>query len=67
MKGMYLRTGKFGNFFYRDGHETMVSLMVTLFSEKMLISTKCIRGFMPNLIKKSVTVFKLDKLLVLPI
>ena len=50
MKGMYLRTGKFGNFFYRDGHETMVSLMVTLFSEKMLIS---IYGFMSNLIKKS--------------
>ena len=31
----------------------MVSLMVTLFSGKMLISTRCIRGFMSNLIIKS--------------
>ena len=29
---------------------------VTLFSEKMLISTRYIRGFRPNSIKKSVTV-----------
>ena len=34
----------------------MVSLTVTLFSEKMFISTRCIHGFMPNSIKKSVTV-----------
>jgi hypothetical protein len=34
----------------------LVSLTVTLFSEKMLISTRCIHGFMPNSIKTSVTV-----------
>ena len=34
----------------------LVGLTVTLFSEKMLISTRCIHGFMPNLIKKSVRV-----------
>ena len=34
----------------------LVSLTVTLFSEKMLIFTRCIRGFMSNLIKKSLTV-----------
>ena len=31
-------------------------LTVTLFSEKMLIYTRCTCGFMPNSIKKSVTV-----------
>ena len=34
----------------------LVSLTVTLFSEKMLISTRCIHGFMSNTIKKSWTV-----------
>ena len=34
----------------------MVGLMMTLFSEKMLISNICIRGLMPNLIKKPWTV-----------
>ena len=34
----------------------LVSLTMTLFSEKMLISHICIRGLMPNLIKKSWTV-----------
>ena len=33
----------------------LVSLTMTLFSEKMLISTRCIHGFMSNLIKKSWT------------
>ena len=33
----------------------MVSLTMTLFSEKMLIFTRCIHGFMSNLIKKSWT------------
>ena len=37
----------------------MVSLTVTLFSEKMIISTRCIHDFMPNLIIKSVTVSNL--------
>ena len=36
-----------------------VSLTVTLFSEKFLIPTRCKRGFMPNLIKTSVTVSNL--------
>ena len=31
----------------------LVNLTVTLFSEKMLISTRCIHGFMSNSIKKS--------------
>ena len=31
----------------------LVSLMMKWFSEKMLISTRCIHGFMSNLIKKS--------------
>ena len=31
----------------------MVGLTMTCFSEKMLISTRCIHGFMSNLIKKS--------------
>ena len=31
---------------------------MTLFSDKMLISHRCIRGLMPNLIKKSWTVSK---------
>ena len=31
----------------------LVSLMMKRFSEKMLISTRCIHGFMSNLIKKS--------------
>ena len=34
---------------------------MTLSSEKMLISTRCISGFVPNLIKKSVTVSSLDQ------
>ena len=34
----------------------LVGLTVTLFSEKMLISSTGICGFMPNSIKKSVTV-----------
>ena len=34
----------------------LVSLTVTLFTKKMLISTWCIHGFIPNSIKKSVTV-----------
>ena len=42
----------------------MVGLRMTWFSEKMLISYKCIRGLMPNLIKKSWTVSRLDALLV---
>ena len=33
----------------------LVSLTMTTFSEKMLISTRCIHGFMSNLIKKSWT------------
>ena len=33
----------------------LVSLMMTWFSEKMLIFTRCIHGFMSNLIKKSWT------------
>ena len=33
----------------------LVGLMVTLSCEKMLISTRCIHGFMSNLIKKSWT------------
>ena len=33
----------------------LASLKARLFSEKMLISTRCIRGFMSNLIKKSWT------------
>ena len=31
----------------------LVSLTMTLFSEKLLISNRCISGLMPNLIKKS--------------
>ncbi len=31
----------------------MLSLTVTLFSEKMFISTRCIHGFVQDLIKKS--------------
>ena len=34
----------------------LVGLTVILFSEKMLISTRCIRGFMSNWIKKNLTV-----------
>ena len=34
----------------------LVSLTMTLFSEEMLISTRCIRGLMPNLNKKSLMV-----------
>ena len=34
----------------------LVGLVMTCFSEKMLISTRCIHGFMSNLIKKSWTV-----------
>ena len=34
----------------------LVGLTMTLFSNKMLISRRCIRGLMPNLIKKSWTV-----------
>ena len=34
----------------------LVSLRMSLFSEKMLISSRCISGLMPNLIKKSWTV-----------
>ena len=34
----------------------LVGLTMILFSEKMLISHKCIRGLMPDLIKKSWTV-----------
>ena len=33
----------------------LISLMMTLFSEKMFISNLCISGLMPNLIKKSWT------------
>ena len=33
----------------------LVSLTMTLFSEKVLISNRCISGLMPNLIKKSWT------------
>ena len=33
----------------------LVSLTMTRFREKMLISTKCMHGFMSNLIKKSWT------------
>ena len=35
----------------------LVSLTMTLFREKMLISHKCILGLMPNLIKKAWTVY----------
>ena len=31
----------------------LVGLMMTLFSDEMLISNRCIRGLMPNMIKKS--------------
>ena len=41
----------------------LVSLMVTLFSEKMILSTRCIHGFMPNSIKKFVTVSMQDYVL----
>ena len=34
----------------------LVTLTMTLFSEKVVISNRCIRGLMPNLIKKSWTV-----------
>ena len=34
----------------------MVGVTMTSFSEKMLISNRYLRGLMPNLIKKSVTV-----------
>ena len=37
----------------------LVSLRMSLFSEKMLISNRCISGFMSNLIKKSWTVSNL--------
>ena len=43
----------------------LVGLTVTLFSEKMLISTRFIHGFMPNSIKKSVMVSTLIALMVL--
>jgi hypothetical protein len=35
----------------------LVSLTMTLFNEKVLISNRCISGLMPNLIKKSWTDF----------
>ena len=38
----------------------LVGLMMTRVSEKMLISTRCIHGFMSNLIKKSLTDSILD-------
>ena len=38
----------------------LVSLIVKLISEIMLISTRCIHGFMSNLIKKSWTVSSLN-------
>ena len=38
----------------------LVSLTMTWFSEKVLISTRCIHGFMSNLIKKSWTVSKVE-------
>ena len=38
----------------------LVSLTMSLFSEKTLISNRCISGLMPNLIKKSWTVSKPD-------
>ena len=34
----------------------LVNLTKTGFSEEMLISIRCLRGFMPNLLKKSLTV-----------
>ena len=40
----------------------LVSLTRSLFSEKMLISNRCISGLMPNLIKKSWTVSSTDLL-----
>ena len=43
----------------------LVSLRMTLFSEKILISNRCISGLMPNLIKKSWTVSKLGNYYVL--
>ena len=36
----------------------MICLTMTSFSDKMLISNRCLRDLMPNLIKKSVTVSK---------
>ena len=42
-----------------------VGLTVTLFSEKLVISTRCITVLMPNLIKKSVTVSKQTSLNIL--
>ena len=38
----------------------LVSLTMTLFSEKVLISNRCISGLMSNLIKKSWTVSTLE-------
>ena len=38
----------------------LVSLTMTLFSEKILISNRCIRGLMSNLFKKSWTVSNLE-------
>ena len=42
----------------------LVSLMRSLFSEKMLISNRCISGLMSNLMKKSWTVSNLDRMLI---
>ena len=39
----------------------LVGLTMTSFSDKMLISNRCLRGLMPNLIKKSVMVFILHR------
>ena len=43
----------------------LVSLAMTWFSEKMLISTRCIHGFMPILIKKSWMVTRQEQFLAL--
>ena len=40
----------------------MVGLTMTLFSEKMLIFSRCIQGYEPNMIKKSVTVSNTDSI-----
>ena len=47
---------KIGTFLENMYSTFFVSLTMTLFSEKMLISNRCIRGFIPNSHKKSKTV-----------
>ena len=56
---------RFDNFWCRKRTLTrlfiiLVILTKTWFSEEMLISTRCIRDLMPNLLKQSLTVFTRD-------